>query len=126
MADLTEALCESIAYDVKWHMADENGETRAQYLTRFNQSHKIPDAPELPHNVEHVREWFFELSKRRHSGPEAISWAELKAWCELTDTWPSPDEVRMLTALDQAYISAVNDWRKWQRERSKPADPKTK
>ena len=117
MQDLTASLCESIDHSIRWQMPDENGETRAEYFTRFNQSHKIPDAPELPANVEDVWEWLNEISSQRHSGPEALTWADFKAWADLTATDVSPDEIRMLVAMDRAYRVAVGEVQKEQMKR---------
>lgn len=62
-------------------MADESGETRRQRNARFG----IAESPELeaPDAAAHVWGWFWELSGRSHSGPEALTFADIGQWASL-------------------------------------------
>lgn len=86
-------------------MADENGETRRERHKRFFQ----PDPPRAnpPPEAIHLWNWFWSLSNRRPSGPEPLAFGEIQAWSRMTRTPIRPEEVEMLTAMDDAYISEV-------------------
>jgi len=88
-------------------MADENGETRRQRNARFG----IAESPELelPASASHVWGWFWELSSRRHSGPEALTFADIGQWVSLLQIELLPEEVQMLVAMDDQYLRAVRE-----------------
>lgn len=85
-------------------MPDEKGETRRERNARFGQP-----SPTLavPHLGQHVWDWFWVLSNRRRSGPEALSFAEIGEWQRLTGTAALPEEVEMLMQMDDAYLAEV-------------------
>ncbi|KAG1471040.1 hypothetical protein G6F57_011538 [Rhizopus arrhizus] len=85
-------------------MADETGETRRQRNARFG----ITEAPEMeiPDAAAHVWGWFWELSARRHSGPEALTFADIGQWASLLQMELLPEEVQMLMAMDDQYLRA--------------------
>jgi len=39
-------------------------------------------------------------------GVNVLSWAELKAWTELTDNHPTPFEIHVLKLIDIEYVNA--------------------
>lgn len=85
-------------------MPDEKGETRRQRNLKFGQ----PAPPvEIPPEGAHVWHWFWSLSNRRRSGPEALSYAEVGEWQRLTHTPIRPEEVEMLMRMDDAYLTEV-------------------
>lgn len=90
-------------------MPDAAGETRAERNARFKQAHKTPDPPDLPEEVEHVWQWFWELSAQRQSGPEPISWEGISRWAGLKGNSPTSEEIDMILAMDGAFRSAVRD-----------------
>ncbi|WP_313242172.1 hypothetical protein [Stenotrophomonas sp.] len=96
-------------------MADENGETRRQRNERFGAT-----SPELhiPDAVTHVWDWFWLLSGRRHSGPEALTFADVGNWARLLQLELLPEEVSMLMAMDDQYLRAVREDQKAARERA--------
>lgn len=52
---------------------------------------------------------FFELNSGRGegmSGPLALSWADIKAWSELTGERLRPWQVRQVRVLDVEYLNA--------------------
>ena len=87
-------------------MPDENGETRRQRNTKFG--HPSPDY-DAPDAVAHVWEWFWDLSARRKSGPEALTYAEIGEWQRLTGTAIRPEEVEMLMKMDDAFLADVRE-----------------
>ncbi|KAF1016176.1 MAG: hypothetical protein GAK31_01665 [Stenotrophomonas maltophilia] len=96
-------------------MADEKGETRRQRNERFGASSpqlQIPDA------ASHVWEWFWQLSGRRHSGPEPLTFADVGQWSRLLLIDLLPEEVEMLMAMDDQYLRAVREDQAAARERA--------
>lgn len=96
-------------------MADEKGETRRQRNSRFGQG--SPDI-DVPNQADHVWDWFWELSARRKSGPEALSYAEIGEWQRLTRNTVRPEEVEMLMKMDDAYLVTFRDEQQANRERA--------
>jgi hypothetical protein len=96
-------------------MADEKGETRRQRNARFDEP-----SPEIdvPPEGEHVWGWFWELSHRRGTGPEALTFGEVAAWRRLTGQDVEPAEVEMIMAMDDAYLRAVREDQAAARERA--------
>lgn len=87
------------------------GETKTEMFERFGQSDKIKPQPELPACVEHVVGWFFELSSRRGAGMSGglpITWEAIKAWKELLNIEVSEEEIRMILAMDSAFLKAAD------------------
>lgn len=75
----------------------------------------MPDAPEVPQGWECVIEWFHQLSSRRQpgfSGLSPLTFTDLQAWKQLTNTATTPEEIEAIFAMDSAYLSAVADKRK--------------
>lgn len=103
-ATRTAQLSEAVRLTVRYDMPDEKGETRRVRNARFDQP--SPDI-EIPHFGQHVWDWFWVLSNRRRSGPEALSFAEIGEWQRLTGTAALPEEVEMLMQMDDAYLSEV-------------------
>lgn len=85
-------------------MPDADGQTRRQYNAKFGV--ESPD-PDVPDEAQHVWDWFWdELTNRRKSGPEPLSYAEIGEWQRLTHTEILPEEIAMLVAMDDAYLKA--------------------
>lgn len=55
----------------------------------------------------HLWDWFWSLSGRRRSGPEAISFAEIGEWQRLTRTPATPAEIEILLQMDEAFLAAA-------------------
>lgn len=67
----------------------------------------MPAAPDLPGCVEQIWGWFWSLSAQRRSGPEPIAFSEIHAWARLSGESPTPDQVRLLLAMDSAWMNAM-------------------
>ena len=52
-------------------------------------------------------EWFWELSGRRRSGPEALTYAEIGEWQRLAGVQVRREEVELLMRMDDAFIAEV-------------------
>lgn len=61
----------------------------------------------MPEAGEHVWDWFWSLSARRKTGPEALTYAEVGEWQRLTATPIRPEEVEMLMQMDDAFLAEV-------------------
>lgn len=94
-------------------------ETRREYNARFSQ----PTGPEaeIPPTGNHIWEWFWLLNNRRQysqNGPQALTFSEIDAWRRLTGTLVTAEEIRILIAMDAAYISETADEMESQHERA--------
>ncbi|RZZ90593.1 phage tail assembly chaperone [Pseudoxanthomonas winnipegensis] len=78
----------------------------------------------MPEEGLHLWEWFWRLSDRRRSGPEAISFGEVGEWARLTGVDIQPDEVGALLAMDDAYLRAAREDQAAARERAQQTQPK--
>jgi hypothetical protein len=87
-------------------MVDEKGETRRERNARFGA--EAPEA-DVPEQAMHVWHWFWELSNRRQTGPEAIQHVEIDAWAMLNGRALLPVEVEWLTAMDDMYLKVVRE-----------------
>ncbi len=58
------------------------------------------------------------MSRRRRSGPEAITYGELGEWQRLTRTAVRPEEVEILMQMDDAFLSEVRKEQAEARERA--------
>lgn len=96
-------------------MADEKGETRRQRNERFGV--ETPEV-DVPAEAEHVWRWFWDLSARRRTGPEALGFADLAAWQALMHIDLLPLEAGMLVAMDDKYLAAVREDQAAARERA--------
>lgn len=71
---------------------------------------RVVEDPDIPEAVEHVFEWFMELSRARGSngfGSNPISHMEIAAWSALYGIQPLPRELRMIAAMDAAFLSEM-------------------
>ena len=65
----------------------------------------------MPEAADHVFGYFWELCWTRRpgfSGPLGLEYAEIEAWCRLTQRTLGQPELRLLMEMDKAYISAIN------------------
>lgn len=68
------------------------------------------DGPELPAQVAHIWEWFQNLNQGRTSNgwsANPLSWGEIQAWAQLMWINLVPLEVRLLRALDEAWMRTI-------------------
>lgn len=102
-------------------MPDEKGETRRERNEKFGEETPDIDPPAV---ADHVWEWFFEISPRRKSGPETLGLDEIQAWVNLFGRVVRPEEVKMLCAMDTAYVNAIRKEQQLMHERSRETTKK--
>lgn len=69
------------------------------------------EGPEFPHELSHLWFAFLSLHSGRtsgFSGPQGLSFSEIKAWSELTATPVTPADVDVIKKLDTVYLRAAN------------------
>lgn len=88
-----------------------DGSTRRHNLESVEaQTGKRPrdlDGPECPAWGEHVWTWWCDLHAGRRAGamgPAPLSYADIAAWAGLTHTQPRSVEVRLIMAIDAAWL----------------------
>jgi hypothetical protein len=116
-----------IRYDTQRDFGGKQPETRREYNLRFGQD-PGPEA-EIPLIAGHIWEWFWRLAARRTEsgmGIQPISFSEVKAWMELSDTEVRSHEIDMLLAIDDAYVGAERQERADQSARKDSRAPKSK
>ncbi len=67
---------------------------------------------EPPYAARYIWEWFWELHQGRGagmSGPLPLSWAEIKAWCDLRGLRLENYETDAIRSMDMAFLQAVDD-----------------
>lgn len=97
-------------------MVDDDGDTRAEHNDRFGIFVEIPE-PDPPEAVLHVWAWFWKWAGSCKSD-EAMGWAELQAWKNLTATLIEPYEVEMMQAMDIARVRSTQSTREKLKKRS--------
>lgn len=81
---------------------------------------KIPPEPEVPEEGEHIWSWFWRLNARRQPGFEStapLSYEQILYWSGMTRTFVSPEEVEILTAMDDAFVIGIAEGREKKRKR---------
>ena len=69
------------------------------------------EGPEFPYEMSSLWSAFLSLNSGRtagFNGPQGLSFTEIKAWSELTDTLLSPLDVETIKKLDQVYLKVAN------------------
>jgi hypothetical protein len=95
---------------------DANGVTKREHLEQVERQTKLSlkeleDPCEFPDLLVNVWSAFCDLSNCRtqgFSGPNPISYRDIKDYMELTDTTLSSREVKLLIKLDGVYMRAAN------------------
>jgi hypothetical protein len=114
---ITDQLASCITYTVEWLTKKEDGRTKVEEWEDFGQT--PPEPPEVPQCAAHVWQWFHEVSSQRQTGPESLSWSDLRAWAELSGSQPTPQEIGLLVAMDRAFVGAVRKQQKEQADKYK-------
>lgn len=94
--------------------------TRSEYNAAFG--YPSPDPPEIPDEVSHVWEWWWQLNARRMPGFDSVApltYSDIYHWSVLTRTQVTPTEIAMLIKMDDAWLQAVNQEKREQRDRGK-------
>lgn len=68
--------------------------------------------PAFPDRYAHIWDMFIDLHSGRSysgSGPNPLSWADIKAWNDLMDVGLTESEVRALKALDNTWLDSQQE-----------------
>lgn len=95
----------SVRYDVRRDFGGKEHETRREYNARFGRT-ESPEV-EVPFPVQHLWEWFWELSAQRwftDGSPLPLGYKEMQSWAQLTGRILTQDDVLALVRMDDAYL----------------------
>ena len=109
-------MCEWSEHQFNLNKPDKDGITERQHLEQVErQIGRRPEALEpptvFPQSLAHVWSAFITLSNSRtagFSGPNPITYEQIKAWKELTETPIAPREVEAIKRLDAVYMGVAN------------------
>lgn len=68
---------------------------------------QIEESPEIPFYLTHVWEWFWQIHEGRSygmSGPNPLTWPDIKAWKDLLNIQIHSLEVGLIKVIDSAYL----------------------
>lgn len=90
----------------------DDGSTARQHAEAYERQTGKPSpelsGPELPNDVVHLWRWFLDLHARRGSngfGGNPLTWSDILAWVMITQPGARVEEVRVLLALDNAWMA---------------------
>ncbi|HEY9819107.1 MAG TPA: hypothetical protein V6D20_25340 [Candidatus Obscuribacterales bacterium] len=94
---------------------DQSGITLREHLEQVEkQTRKTPKelmGPEFPSEVSHIWSAFILLNQSRTAGlngPNPITYEQIKAWKELTETPISAWEIEAIRKLDTVFLRVLN------------------
>lgn len=91
---------------------DKNGTAARAHLEQVERATGIRpeglDGPPMPLEAAHVFGWFAECSMGR-GGNKALTYVDIKAFCDLTGTVMWPEEVRLLKTFDMVFLRVMNE-----------------
>lgn len=111
---LVEQLVEYTKNELKLSEKQKDGATYREHLKAVEEMTGITPQElttvEVSHIIMYLWEWFLDLNSTRQSGMgiNAISYSEIKAWCELVGISLSPYEIRVIKLLDRVYLEHYN------------------
>lgn len=104
-------------HEFRLSKTDDDGITTREHLEQVERQIGYPpeellNPTEFPSLLLYIWSAFIDLNSARtagFSGPNPLTYTEIKAWKELTDTPLSPWDIQVIKRLDQAYIKATHD-----------------
>jgi hypothetical protein len=105
-------------------MKDEQGVSKREHLMQVINSspedsksyesalEQLENISEIPFYIEHIWIWFWQISNGRSagmSGPNALTWQDIKAWKDLLQVQIRPVEVEIIYEIDRAYLKYISD-----------------
>lgn len=109
-----EQLIEFAKNELKLSEKQKDGATLRDHLLQVQKQTGYTPAElveiEVSYLVMYLWESFLELNSTRQSGMgvNAISYSEIKAYCELTQTHFSPYEIKVIKMLDRVFLEHYN------------------
>lgn len=111
-----QQLCDWAEHTFKLNKQTKSGATEREHLEQVEKQlgRKIKDAEpeeEFPVELGYIWTAFIQLSNARtsgFSGPNPLTYSEIKAWMEVTDTPFKSWEVDAIKRLDFVYMGVAN------------------
>jgi hypothetical protein len=72
----------------------------------------LADIPKMPDELTYLWDWFCDLDSARGGngfGLNPLSYAEIRAWADLTRVQPDPWEIETLRRIDSVRIRIANE-----------------
>ena len=109
-------MVEWAAHQFKLNLPDQNGTTEREHLEQVERQtgrklEALEPPTEFPILVSHVWSAFINLSNDRSqgfSGPNPITYEQIKAWKELTETPVTSWEIEAIKRVDVVYMGIAN------------------
>ena len=108
-------MCVWAEHHFKLNIPDDKGITEREHLEQVERQTghrpKALDGPDFPLLMSHVWSAFVVLNASRtmgFSGPNPISYQEIKTWKELTDTPLSSWEIEAVKCVDVVFMGMAN------------------
>lgn len=109
-------MCEWAEHQFKLNKPTESGATEREHLEQVERQtgrkiEALESPTEFPVVISHVWSAFITLSNSRSagfSGPNPITYEQIKAWKELTETPLASWEVEAIKRLDVVYLGVAN------------------
>lgn len=99
------------------HVLNSTPQDSPPYLSAKAQ---LDDEPQRPYCLEHVWNWFWEISSTRKE-TEPLSYSEIKAWNDMKNAQIRAEEVDIIRYLDSMYLSHI-----YKKQRQKTKKPRKK
>lgn len=109
-------MCDWAEHQFKLNKPDKDGVTEREHLEQVERQigrrlEALEPPTPFPMLLEHVWSAFISLSNSRttgFSGPNPITYEQIKAWKELTETPIDPWEIQAVIRLDRVYMGVAN------------------
>ena len=109
-------MCDWAEHQFKLNKTDKDGISQREHLEQVQKQtgrsiEELESPTQFPSLLSHVWSAFCALSNTRtvgFSGPNAISYYEIKAWIDLTETPIKSWEVEAIKRLDSVYLGVAN------------------
>ena len=109
-------MCVWSEHQFKLNKPDKDGTTEREHLEQVERQtgrriEALESPTDFPMLISHVWSAFINLSNNRSqgfNGPNPITYNEIKAWKELTDTPISSREVVAIKSVDVVYMGITN------------------
>lgn len=109
-------MCNWAEHSFKLNKQTESGATEREHLEQVERQtgrriEALEPPTDFPILISHIWSAFIALSNSRTggmSGPNAITYSDIKAWKELTETPLKAWEVEAIKRLDVVYLGVAN------------------
>ena len=111
---MTGCLTEALVLYIDMNSPLKEGGSKKEHLLRIEKQsgrEMIHDELFIPMAGQHIWEWFWEINQFRQSGMglSAVPQSEIKAWKENMEVDIDPWEIKILCAMDSAFLGFHNE-----------------